>query len=115
MILQVSLDNQLPPWAVPAGKALIILMVAGLALIILRDIADMRARWAACAAGNCARGSNVPTPPRIPPMPKKVRIRLIRHSGVDLEETRLKGREKDDRSAGDRLEDDDPGRKHNRH
>lgn len=106
MILQMSIDNQLPAWAVSAGKALIILMVAGLALIILRDIADMRARWAACAAGNCARGSNVP---------KKVRIRLVRHSGVDLEETRLKGREKDDRPAGERMENDDPGRKHNGH
>lgn len=115
MILQMSIDNQLPAWAVSAGKALIILMVAGLALIILRDITDMRARWAACAAGNCARGSNVPTPTRIPQMPKKVRTRLVRHSGVDLEETRLKGREKDDRPAGERMEDDDPGRKHNGH
>lgn len=112
MILQMSIDNQLPAWAVSAGKALIILMVAGLALIILRDITDMRSGWAACA-GNCARGSNVPTPTRIPKMPKKVRIKLVRHYGVDLEETQLKGREKDDRSAGDRLEDDDPGRKHN--
>lgn len=96
MILQMSIDNQLPAWTVSAGKVLIILMVAGLALIILRDIADMRARWAACAAGNCARGSNVPTIKRTPKMPEKTKLKLVRHKGVNLEEITLKGEKKNE-------------------
>lgn len=96
MILQMSIDNQLPAWAVSAGKALIILMVAGLALTIGRDIYNMRMEWTACAAGNCARGSNVPTIKRTPKMPAKTKLKLVRHKGVDLEEITLKGEKKNE-------------------
>lgn len=112
MIIRTSIDNQLPDWTVSAGKILIILMVAGMAMVILRDLDAMRRRWTACTARNCARGSNVPTPTRIPPMPKR-RIRLVRHEGVDLEEITLE-REDDDRTAGNRLDDDDKGQRCNR-
>jgi hypothetical protein len=57
----------------------------------------------------------VPTPTKIPEMPAKVKLKLVRHTGVDLEEITLKGRKENDRTAGDRLEDDDPGREHNGH
>lgn len=109
MIIRTSIDNQLPGWTVSAGKILIILMVAGMALAILRDLDAMRRRWNTCIARNCARGSNVPTPTRIPPMPK-VRIKLARHEGVSLEEITLE-RKRDDRVAGDRLDDDDKRRR----
>lgn len=109
MIIRTSIDNQLPDWTVSAGKILIILMVAGMALAILRDLDTMRRRWNACTARNCARGSNVPTLTRIPPMPK-TRIKLVKHEGVDLEETTLE-REEDDCVAGDRLDDDDKRRR----
>lgn len=114
MIFTTSIDNQLPPWTVSAGKILIVLMVAGLALTIGRDIYNMHEEWTACACRDtCARGSNVPTMKEIPTMPNAIRIRLVKHSGVDMEEITLE-RDGHDRIAGDRLEDDGPGRKHNR-
>jgi hypothetical protein len=114
MIVQTSLDNQLPPWMVSAGAVLILIMLAGVVLTIGRDIYNMRLKWHACTARNCARGSNVPTPTKIPEIPAKTKLKLVRHTGVDLEEITLKGR-KNDCTAGDRLEDDDPGREHNGH
>ena len=42
MIIRTSIDNQLPDWAISAGKILIILMVAGMAMVILRDLDAMR-------------------------------------------------------------------------
>lgn len=110
MIIRTSIDNQIPAWTVNAGKILIILMIAGLALMILRDLEDMRRRW---TGRDCARGSNVPTPTRIPPMPKKVRIKLAKHEGVDMEEITLE-READDRTFGIRLDDDDKRQRYNR-
>ena len=115
MILQTSIDNQLPPWMVSAGAVLILIMLAGIVLTIGRDIYNICLKWPACTSRNCARGSNVPTPTKIPEMPAKVKLKLVRHTGVDLEEITLKGRKENDRTAGDRLEDDDPGRKHNGH
>lgn len=115
MIFTTSIDNQLPPWTVSAGKILIVLMVAGLALTIGRDIYNMHIAWTACACRDtCARGSNVPAMSTIPPMPNRIRNRLMQHSGVDMEEITLE-RDGHDRFAGDRLEDDDPGRDHNGH
>lgn len=112
MIIKTSIDNQLPHWMVYAGKVLIVLMIAGLLLTIGRDIYNMHMEWTACACrDSCARGSNVP-PAEIPPMPNMIRIRLVKHSGVDMEEITLE-RDGHDRTAGDRLEDDDTGRKHN--
>lgn len=113
MIIRTSIDNQLPPWTVSAGKILIVLMVVGLALAIGRDIYNMHMEWTACTCrDSCARGSNVP-PAEIPPMPNMIRTRLVKHSGVDMNEITLE-RDGHDRTAGDRLEDDGPGRKHNR-
>ena len=113
MILQTSIDNQLPPWMVSAGAVLILIMLAGVALTIGRDIYNICLRWNACTRSeNCARGSNVPTPTKIPEMPAKVKLKLVRHTGVDLEEITLKGR-KNDCTAGDRLEDDDTGQRNN--
>ena len=115
MIFTTSIDNQLPPWTVSAGKILIVLMVAGLALTIGRDIYNMHMEWTACACREtCARGSNVPVMSTIPSMPNRIRNRLVQHSGVDMEEITLE-RDGHDRFAGDRLEDDDPGRDHNGH
>lgn len=114
MIFTMSIDNQLPPWTVSAGKVLIILMVAGLALTIGRDIYNMQREWTAYTCRDtCARGSNVQTPKEITPMPNAIRIRLVKHAGVDMEEITLE-RDGHDRTAGDRLEDNGPGRKHNR-
>ena len=114
-MIVTSLDNQVPPWMVSAGGVLILIMLAGVVMTIGRDIYNMRLKWAACTSQNCARGSNVPTPTEMPEMPAKTNLKLVRHTGVDLEEITLKGRKEDDRTAGDRLEDDDPGRKHNGH
>lgn len=115
MIFTTSIDNQLPPWTVSAGKILIVLMVAGLALTIGRDIYNMHEEWTACTCRDtCAHGSNVPAPKEIPPMPNTIRIRLVKHAGVDMEEITLERDDGHDRTAGDRLEDDGPGRKHNR-
>lgn len=106
MTFQTSIDNQMPPWTVSAGKILIALMVAGLALTIARDIYNMHMEWSAYTCRDtCARGSNVPA------MPNAIRIRMVKHSGVDMEEITLE-RDGHDRTAGDRLEDDGPGRKH---
>lgn len=114
MIIRTSIDNQLPPWTVSAGKILIVLMVAGLALTIGRDIYNMHIEWSAYTCRDtCARGSNVP-PADIPPMPNRIRIRLVKHAGVDMGEITLERDDGHDRTAGDRLEDDGPGRKHNR-
>ena len=113
MIVQTSLDNQLPPWMVSAGAVLILIMLAGVVLTIGRDIYNMRLKWVACTAQNCTRSSNVPTPTEMPKMPAKTKLKLVRHTGVDLEEITLKGRKEDDRTAGDRLEDDDPGQRDN--
>lgn len=114
MTFTTSIDNQLPPWTVSAGKILIVLMVAGLALTIGRDIYNMHMEWTACTCrDSCARGSNVPVMSRIPPMPNRIRNRLVQHAGVDMEEITLE-RDGHDRFAGDQLEDDGPGRKHNR-
>ena len=116
MIFTTSIDNQLPPWTVSAGKILIVLMVAGLALTIGRDIYNMHTEWTAYTCRDtCARGSNVPTPKEITPMPNTIRIRLVKHAGVDMEEITLERDDGHDRTAGNRLEDDDPGRKHNGH
>lgn len=106
MIIRTSIDNQLPGWAVSAGKALIILMVIGLALVILRDLEDMRRGWGEYTVQWSARGTNVPPILEIPQMPRHARTRLIRHEGVDLEEITLE-RKDDDRTAGVRLDDDD--------
>ena len=112
MILQTSIDNQLPPWMVSAGAVLI--MLAGVVLTIGRDIYNICLGWNSCTRSeNCARGSNVPTPTKIPKMPAKVNLKLVRHTGVDLEEITLKGRKENDRTAGDRLEDDDTGQRNN--
>lgn len=113
MIFQTSIDNQLPPWTVSAGKILIVLMVAGLALTIARDIYNMHMEWTACTCRETCAGSNVPKMKEIPAMPNTIRIRMVKHSGVDMEEITLE-RDGHDRTAGNRLEDDDPGRKHNR-
>lgn len=113
MIIRTSIDNQLPPWTVSAGKILIVLMIAGLLLTIGRDIYNMHIEWSTYTCRDtCARGSNVPTMKEIPPMPNTIRIRLVKHAGVDMEEITLE-RDGHDRFAGDRLEDDDPGRDHN--
>lgn len=115
MIIKTSIDNQLPPWTVSAGKVLIVLMIAGLLLTIGRDIYNMHMEWTACTCRDtCARGSNVPAMKEIPTMPNTIRVRLVKHSGVDMEEITLE-RDGHDHFAGDRLEDDDPGRDHNGH
>lgn len=112
MIFTTSIDNQLPAWTVYAGKVLIVLMIAGLLLTIGRDIYNMHIEWTAYTCRDtCARGSNVPAPKEIPPMPNAIRIRMVKHAGVDMEEITLE-RDGHDRFAGDRLEDDGPGRKH---
>ncbi len=112
MILQTSIDNQLPPWMVSAGAVLILIMLAGVIMTIGRDIYNMRLKWSACTARNCARGSNMPTLTEITEIPAKTKLKLVRHTGVDLEEITLKGR-KNDCTAGDRLEDDDTGQRNN--
>ena len=115
MTFTTSIDNQLPPWTVSAGKILIVLMVAGLALTIGRDIYNMHIEWSAYTCRDtCARGSNVPAMKEMPPMPNTIRVRLVKHAGVDMEEITLERDDGHDRTAGDRLEDDGTGRKHNR-
>ena len=46
----VSLDNQMPGWTIHAACVLILLMAAGMACSIMRDIIQMQAMWQSVAA-----------------------------------------------------------------
>ena len=46
----VSLDNQMPGWTIHAACVLIMLMAAGMACSIMRDIIQMQAMWRSAAA-----------------------------------------------------------------
>lgn len=81
----VSIDSQLPGWAVCTGCVLILLMAAGILVCIARDIAEMRLLWMAGDPGR--RKSHEKRENKT--VKKQLRRRKNPH-GVDLHETDLR-------------------------